>query len=361
MPSRTPAQGIASGPLAPAAGRGRWAGKGGPPHPIQVSSREGPFRGPLPPFLWRAAHKMRGLQGRVKGARGSEREIPAEGRGCLLFARPRLTPGTAGGGQVLAAQTGAPVAGVFRASPSHRARGGRVGRVPGPPRRAAPLRSLRSSAPARLKPEPGPRSRGANSWKVPGKRPPPQRPGGALGARTEEGGGERRRCVGPGRRAHSSLRGPAFNSCQVRPPPRRLAGPGLPLKHEPPRPPPLAQRGPRTVRTRAPGAAPQDPRCPPWRRRRRRRSSGRGRRQVLVRGARRLRPSWVAGEGTAGPPRAPGGLGFRSVEPPGAESPSRGSAPPPPGTAAGSLRFRPGVGQAPECFFFFFSPKPPSK
>ncbi|KAM9761045.1 suppressor of cytokine signaling 2 isoform 1-T1 [Dama dama] len=43
----------------------------------------------------------------------------------------------------------------------------------------------------------------------------------------------------------------------VSPRPPRLAGPGLPLKHEPPRPPPLALRGPRTARAGAPGARPQ--------------------------------------------------------------------------------------------------------
>lgn len=52
--------------------------------------------------------------------------------------------------------------------------------------------------------------------------------------------------------------------------------------------------------------------------------------------------------GHRAPPRAPGGLGFRSLELLGAESPSRGSAPLP-GTTAGFLRFLPGVGKSPEC------------
>lgn len=70
MPSRTGAEGTASGPLPPAVGRGHralgWKGAS-PPHSSVFPG--GAFSGTPPPFPWRAAHKMHGLQGRVKGRR----------------------------------------------------------------------------------------------------------------------------------------------------------------------------------------------------------------------------------------------------------------------------------------------------
>ena len=144
-------------------------------------------------------------------------------------------------------------------------------------------------------------SRAGRSWS--------SNPRGRRGAREARPAGKSR--------AHSAP-GPTFNSCQVSPPPPpRLAGLGLPLKHEPPRPPLPALRGPRTLRARAPGATPHNPRCPQSGCRR---GSGWGRRQVLVWGSRRLRPRRVAGEETRARPREPGGLGFRSLEPPVEES-----------------------------------------
>lgn len=133
----------------------------------------------------------------------------------------------------------------------------------------------------------------------------------------------------------------------VSPPPPRLAGPGLPLKHEPPRPPPLALRGPRTARAGAPGARPQG-------RLRlqlgRRRSSGR--RQVSVRGARRLRPheGWGGHWGAAASARQPGLPQFGAA---GLESRNCGSARGL-GATACFLRFFPGVWKSPEFFVFLF-------
>lgn len=148
-------------------------------------------------------------------------------------------------------------------TPRCRVRGGRSRRLPPRshqhqhPHRLSPPGSLEAcalAAGASLKSWRGLRSREADSWKVPGKRPPP-RPGGARGA----GGGERGRRVGLGSRAHTRLRGQTVNSCQVSPP-LRLAGLGLPpLKHEPFLPQPPTLRGSRTVRAGAPGARPQDP------------------------------------------------------------------------------------------------------
>lgn len=175
-----------------------------------------------------------------------------------------------------------------------------------------------------------------------------------MGARTRPRGGERGRRDRLGSRAHTSLRGQTFNSCQVSPLPR-LASLGLPLKHEPPCPPPPALRGPRTLRAGAPGAQPQDPLCLQSGCRRK---SGWGWLQVLVRGARRLRPRRVAGEGNGARPRVAGGLGFHTLEPLG-ERLSRGSASRL-GATAGFLRFLPGVGKSLEVFFFF-PPKLPSK
>lgn len=115
--------------------------------------------------------------------------------------------------------------------------------------------SLRISARASLKRWRGLRSREADSWKVPGKRPPQRRGGAGRAGGGRRGGGERGRRAGLGSRAHPRLRGQAFNSCQVSPPPR-LAGPGLPLKHEPSLPPPptlRAGRGPCEPGLRASG------------------------------------------------------------------------------------------------------------
>lgn len=67
--------------------------------------------------------------------------------------------------------------------------------------------------------------------------------------------------MGLGSRAHTLLRGQTFNSCQVSPP-LRLAGLGLPLKHEPSLPQPPTLRGARTVRAGAPGVRTPDPLCP---------------------------------------------------------------------------------------------------
>lgn len=145
-------------------------------------------------------------------------------------------------------------------------------------------------------------------WRIPGKflesglrssragRSWSSNPGGRRGAWEARPAGKSR--------AHSASV-PTFNSCQVSPPPPRLAGLGLPLKHELPRPPLPALRGPRTVRAGIPGAPPRNPLCPQsgcWR------GSGWGGRQVLVRGYRRLRPRRVAGEETPAQSRAPEAL-----------------------------------------------------
>lgn len=87
-------------------------------------------------------------------------------------------------------------------------------RPPAPAPAPAPARlctglpgSLRISARASLKLWRGLRSREADSWKVPGKRPPQRRGGAGRAGGGRRGGGERGRRAGLGSRAHPRLPG----------------------------------------------------------------------------------------------------------------------------------------------------------
>lgn len=140
----------------------------------------------------------------------------------MLFARLRSTPGT-DGEQTLAAKTRTVAAGRLScASPGQRKAGSQAATPPSsaPQRRVRLPWSLRSSAPAFFKAVAGAAVTWdkflESSWKAASAAVGR----GALGERARAGGGEQWRRVGLGIRAHSSLRGQTFNSCQVSPPPR---------------------------------------------------------------------------------------------------------------------------------------------
>lgn len=242
LPSRTRAEGAASGPLSPAVGRGHralgWKGAS-PPHSSVLPG--GAFSGTTPHPPLRALRLSGALLTKCAACGvawrdgGAKKERSPQRGEDVCYS---LDPGSRLarlGGRFWPPKRGRWWPGCSARPRTTRSAGVGWGQSPlgPPPGRAEPAPhpspGLRSGALAYLKPELGPRSRGANSWKVPGKRPPPQ-PGGALRARPEEeeGGGEHRRRVGPGSRAHTPLRGRTFNSCQVWPPPPRLAGLGFP-------------------------------------------------------------------------------------------------------------------------------------